>query len=201
MTDEVLPVPADSLNGADRDAAVSRLRDLFGAGELSYERFSTAIDQSLAATTHEELEAALVGIPSLVRLSPATQRLSRPVVIEARMSSLDLGTGFQLGAETTVIASIGSVCLDLTAATWDSREVDLHLEATTGSIDVIVPRGVLIQLVRAKGQVVLENIEPPVPGAPRLRIEASARTGVIRISHAAAQVERKAPRRRWLRRG
>lgn len=183
MMDEGLPMPVDPVDEADRVAAVARLRDLVGSGELSFERFSDALDQALAATTHTELETAFTALPSLVHLSPVSRRLSRPVVVEARMSSLDLGSGFQLAADTSVIASIGSVWLDLTSASWDARQVDLRLEATTGSIDVVVPRGVVVQLVHAKGQVVLDNIEPPIPGAPVLRIEATARTGVIRITH------------------
>ena len=189
MTDASLPVPVETVDEADRVAAVARLRDLVGSGELSYEHFSSALDQALAATTHTELEAAFAALPSLVRLSPVSRRLGRSVVVEARMSSLDLGSGFQLGADTSVIASVGSVRLDLSSATWDAREINLRLEATTGSIDVIVPRGVVVQLVQAKGQVLLENIEPPAPGAPVLRIEATARTGVIRIAHESRRME------------
>jgi len=168
MTDERLPAPVEPVGDADRVAAVARLRDLVGTGERSYEHFSSALDLALAATTLNELEEAFAALPSVVRLTPASRRLLGPVVVEARMSALDLGTGFQLGADTTVVASIGSVRLDLTAASWDAREVGLHLEASTGSIDVIVPRGVVVQLVQAKGQVVLDNIEQPVPGAPVL---------------------------------
>jgi len=201
MTDEHLPAPIEPVDDADRMAAVARLRDLVGTGELSYEGFSSALDLALAATTHTELETAFTALPSVVHLTPASRRLSRPVAVEARMSALDLGAGFQLGADTSVVASIGSVWLDLTAASWDAREVNLHLEATTGSIDVIVPRGVVIQLVQAKGQVVLDNIEPPVPGAPVLRIEATARTGQIRITHDTERERHGQPRaRRWRRR-
>lgn len=183
MTDGSLPVPVDPVHDSDRTAAVSRLRDLVGSGELSYERFLSTLDLTLAASTQGELEAAFTALPSVVHLSPASRRLGRPVVIEARMSSLDLGPGFQLGSDTSVVASVGSVWLDLTAANWDAREVDLRLQATTGSIDVIVPRGVAVQLVQAKGQVVLEDLAPPVPGAPVLRIDAIARTGQIRLTH------------------
>lgn len=201
VTDERLPVPLEPINDADRVGAVARLRDLLGSGELSFDRFSSALDQALAASTHGELESAFTGLPLPVRMSPASRRLLRPVVIEARMSALDLGQGFQLGAETSVVASIGSVRLDLVSATWDAHEVDLRLEAHTGSIDVVVPRGVAVQLVHVKGQVVLEDLEPPVPGAPVLRVEATAKTGAIRLTHNPDTVGPKSPRkRRWWRR-
>jgi len=183
VTDNQPPIAADPIGDADRVTAIARLRDLFAAGELSYDDFSRALDQALAASTHAELESAFARLPLPVRLSPMSRRLTSPVVVEARMSSLDLGTGFQLGADTSIVATTGSVYLDLTAASWDAREIDLRLKTKTGTIDVIVPRGVAVQPVLLKGQIVLDDLEPPIPGAPVLRVEATARMGVIRLTH------------------
>lgn len=42
---------------------------------------------------------------------------------------------------TFTIGESGKVRLDLTAATWDAREIDLRLRTNTGKIEVIIPKG------------------------------------------------------------
>lgn len=74
-------------------------------------------------------------------------------------------------------------------------QVDLSLETATGKIDVVVPQGVAVQVVSAKGRVKLDSLAPPVPGAPLLRVAAAVATGQIVIRH-----PRPARRRRWRRR-
>ena len=56
------------------------------------------------------------------------------------------GPGWQLAADTTVSTGFGTARLDLTTASWDAQDINLRLE-TWGSIEVLVPEGVAIQLV------------------------------------------------------
>jgi hypothetical protein len=57
-------------------------------------------------------------LPSLVRLTPASRRLPQPMRLDAGISRLEPGAGWQLAAETTVTSSTGRVRLDLTTASW-----------------------------------------------------------------------------------
>jgi hypothetical protein len=108
--------------------------------------------------------------------------LAKPLALHAVDGGLQLGSGWQLAAETTVRTGVGSALIDLTTASWDTLHVDLHLE-TWGSIEVLVPKGVAVQMAGGAGRVRLEVLSAPVPGGPVLRITTSGPAGVIRIRH------------------
>jgi len=188
------------LEGVDEDArvaAVARLRDLFSGGGLSLERFCGVLEQLLAAVSHAELEAAMLALPPLVRLTPASRRLPGPLVLQAADAALQLGPGWQLAADTTIGTGFGAARLDLTAASWDDYQINLRLE-TWGSIEVLVPEGVDVQILGGSASVLLESLSAPVPGGPVLRISTSGPTGVIRICH--PRQRNGGPFTRWRRR-
>jgi Domain of unknown function (DUF1707) len=194
-----VPVSREPVDDSERLAAVARLHDLVGTGGLSLERFSASLEQVLAANDQADLETAMAALPSLVRLTPASRRLSQPLKLDAGIGKLRLGAGWQLAGETEVTASTGKVWLDLTGATWDSRSIDLRLRVVTGKIEVIVPKGVAVQILSATNRVTLDNLVPPVPGAPVLRVVAStaAGGGRIRFTH---ELQQRA-RSHWWQRG
>jgi DUF1707 SHOCT-like domain len=165
-----------------RAAAVARLHDLVSGGGLSLEHFDEALGQVFAARSHTQLVAAMSALPSLVRLTPASRRLTRPLVLRVPDGEMQLGSGWQLAADTTIGSGFGAARLDLTAASWDADQINLRLE-TWGSIDVLVPEGVAVQMVGGSASVQLEWLSPPVPGGPLLRISTSGPTGMIRIRH------------------
>jgi hypothetical protein len=103
-------------------------------------------------------------------------------VLQAPDGGLRLGSGWQLAADTTIGTGFGAARLDLTAASWDAHRIDLRLQ-TWGSIEVLVPKGVAVQIGGGSGGVRLESLSPPVPGGPVLRISTSGPTGTIRIRH------------------
>jgi len=173
------------LGGVDEDArvaAIARLHDLFSGGNLSLERFFGVLEQVFAAPSHADLEAAMLALPPLVRLTPVSRRLARPLVLQVADGDLQLGSGWQLAANTTIRTGFGAARLDLTAASWDAPQINLRLE-TWGSIEVLVPAGVAVQVVGGSGHIQLASLSPPVPGGPMLRIATSGPTGVIRIRH------------------
>ena len=176
------PVSPEPVDDSERLAAVARLHQLVGTGGLSLERFSASLEQVLAANDQADLEMAMAALPSLVRLTPASRRLSQPLKLDAGISKVQLGGGWQLARETEVTTNTGKVLLDLTAATWDAREIDLRLRTNTGKIEVVIPKGVAVQMVSATNRVRLDNLVPPVPGAPVLKIVASTSTGAGRIT-------------------
>ena len=136
-------------------------------------------------------------LPPLVRLTPASRRLARPLVLQAPDSALQLGSGWQLAADTTIGTGFGAARLDLTAASWDVHQINLRLQ-TWGSIEVLVPKGVAVQMLGGSASVLLESLSPPVPGGPVLRISTSGPTGVIRIRH--PKKRNGGPFTRWRRR-
>ncbi len=175
-------VPIDGIDEDDRVAAIARLHDLFSTGKLTLEHFSELLEEVLAAPGLADLEAAMSALPPLVRLTPTSRRLTQPLVLRAADGGLHLGRGWQLAADTTISTGFGSARVDLTAASWDSSQIDLHLE-TWGSIEVLVPEGVAVQMVGGSGQVLLESLSTAASGGPVVRISTSGPTGVIRVHH------------------
>lgn len=103
-------------------------------------------------------------------------------MLQAADGDIQLGSGWQLAADTTIRTGVGAAQVDLTVASWDAHHINLRLE-TWGSIEVLVPEGVAVQMVGGPRSVHLESLSAPVPGGPVLRIFTSGPTGVIRIRH------------------
>jgi hypothetical protein len=180
--DSPLLAPVEGVSEDDRFAAVARLHDLFSGGAVSSEWFSGVLDQVFAAPSHADLEAAMLTLPSLVRLTPPSRRLTKPLTLRAADGGVHVGPGWQLAADTTVSTGCGVTRLDLTTASWDAHQINLRLE-TWGSIEILVPEGVAVQIAGGSGRVHLESLATPVPGGPMLRISTSGPTGAIRVSH------------------
>lgn len=166
----------------DREAVIARARDLFIDGELPYQGFSRALDQAFAARDHADLVATMTALPSLVRITPASQRLDLdgPLFLRLVDGATRPPSGWQLAPDTTIATGVRRVRLDLVAASWDARTIHLRLE-TWGSVEVLVPSGVAVQIALACAPVRLERLAPPAPGAPVLRISAIGPTGVISV--------------------
>jgi hypothetical protein len=180
---EGFPIAAlDGVDEDDRIAAIARLHDLFSTGELSLDRLSELLEKVLTAPDQADLEAAMMALPPLVRLTPTSRRLTKPLILQAADGRLQLGSGWQLAADTTISTGFGTARVDLTAASWDSCQINLHLE-TWGSIDVLVPEGVAVQWTGGSGHIHLESLSTPATGGPVLRISTSGPTGVVRIRH------------------
>jgi hypothetical protein len=186
-----------SVGEGDRAAAIARLHDLFSAGQLPHEYFCEVLDQVLGALEQIDLERAMLPLPPLVRLTPSSLRLARPLLLHAADGDIQLGSGWQLATDTTVRTGIGAAQLDLTAASWDSLQINLCLE-TWGSIEVVLSEGVAVQMLGGPGRVHLESLSAPVPGGPVVRISTSGPTGVVRICHPSERSGR--PMKRWRRR-
>jgi len=195
--DYPISAPVDGADESARIAAIARLHDLFCAGILSYDCFSSFLDQIFSAPSHTRLEAAMSALPSIITLTPASQRLTGPLVLRTADDDLQLGSGWQLAADTSISTGIGAARLDLTAASWDADQIHLRLQ-TWGSMAVLIPRGVAVQVVGGSGRLQLESLAPSFPGGPLLRISISGPTGVIRICHPTEG--NSAPSTRWRRR-
>ncbi len=194
-TERPIPASVHAVDEHERSASIARLNDLFSDGMISHERFSEVLEQVFAAPNRADLEGAMLALPPLVRLTPASLRLRRPLVVRTADRRVRFGPGWQLAADTTVSAGVGTTRLDLSSARWDARDITLRLE-TWGSIEVLVPKGVTIQLVGGSRPVELQSICPAIPGGPVLRVSTFGPTGMIRMGHTEGQGTRRALHRR-----
>jgi Domain of unknown function (DUF1707) len=162
--------------------ATEFLKELYAAGQIDEGRFDAGVAELLAAGTDAELAEVVRSLPPPVALTSPDRRLDQPLEIHSGMRRLRLTGRWQVARETHVSADLGSVRIDLTEAEFDDRVIDLHVYTGWGSITIIVPRGVGVQVLRNYGGVD-SRLEPPVPGLPLVRLDVTANIGKVRLRH------------------
>ena len=165
--------------------ATEFVKDLYAAGDIDAAQLDTSVAGVLAARTEAELAGVMRSLPVPVALTSPDRRLTRPPEIKGGMGRMRLTGRWQIARETHVSADLGSVLIDLTEAEFDDRVVDLHVYTGWGSITIIVPRGVAVQLTHHKGGTDM-RLEPPVPGLPLVRLDATTHIGRIHLRHPGA---------------
>jgi hypothetical protein len=166
--------------------ATEFLKGLYAAGDIDESGFDTGISELLAARTEAEVAEVVRSLPAPVPLTSAERRLAKPLEIHSGMGRLRLGGRWQVARETHVSADLGSVTLDLTSAEFDDRIIDLHVYSGWGSITIIVPHGVGVQVIKHRGGVD-SRLEPPVPGLPLVRLDVTAMIGKVHLRHPGSQ--------------
>jgi hypothetical protein len=166
----------------DQQRATEFVKQLYATGGIDEAGFEAGIAGVLDATTYAELVEIVRSLPPPVAFTAAGRRLTRPLEIHSGVGRLRLTGRWQLAAETHVSADLGSVRLDLTDAEFDDNVIDLHVYSGWGTITIIVPRGVEVQIIRHRGGV-SSRLEPPVPGFPLIRLDVTTNIGRVRLRH------------------
>ena len=162
--------------------ATEFLKGLYAAGRIDEDRFDSGVAELLAAASDAEVAEVVRALPPPVALTSPDRRLDRPLEIHSGMRRLRLAGRWQVARETHLSADLGSVRIDLTEAEFDDRVVDLHVYTGWGSITIIVPRGVAVQVLHHRGGVD-SRLEPPVPGLPLIRLDVTTNIGKVRLRH------------------
>lgn len=166
----------------DRRRATEFLKELYAAGDIDADRFDAGVAAVLAAGSDREVALVIRDLPAPVSFTDPERRLTDRLEIHGGMRGVRLAGRWQLAKETHVSAELGNVRIDLTDAELDDRVVDLHVYTGWGRITVIVPRGVSVQVVHHRGGVD-SKLEPPVPGLPVIRLDATTNIGRVRLRH------------------
>ena len=106
--------PEVRASDAEREQAANALRDHLTEGRLTLDELVDRLDRVYAARTRAELEAVTRDLPATAAPAPTAKRARRHLV--AIMSGIDRSRRWRLGPETSVIAVMGGVHLDLRAA-------------------------------------------------------------------------------------
>jgi hypothetical protein len=164
--------------------ATEFLKGLYAAGRIDEDRFDSGVAELLAATSETEVAEVVRALPPPVALTSPDRRLDQPLEIHSGMRRLRLAGRWQVARETHLSADLGSVRVDLTEAEFDDRVIDLHVYTGWGSITIIVPQGVAVQVIHHRGGVD-SRLEPPVPGLPLIRLDVTTNIGKVRLRHPA----------------
>jgi hypothetical protein len=133
------------VSDAERQQTSRRLQGACVEGYLTLEDFSQRVERALAAQTRGELAALTQDLPA--HPAPTTSSLpARPVSTMVLLSSVER-TGLWRVAETSsLLVVLGSCKLDLRRATIAARLTTIHVRVVLGSLEVILPHGVEVDL-------------------------------------------------------
>ena len=174
--------------------ATEFVKELYAAGDIDAAQLDAGVAGVLAARTEAELAGVVRSLPAPVALTSPDRRLAKPLEIHGGMGRLRLTGRWQVARETHVSADLGSVLIDLTEAEFDDHVVHLHVYTGCGGITIIVPRGVAVQVTHHRGGTDM-RLDPPVPGLPLVRLDATTNIGRIHLCHPGAPRRARRPRR------
>jgi hypothetical protein len=163
---------------ADRDIALALLREASVDGRLTLEDLAERAEMVHAARTRDDVAAATAGLaPALPTPTSAIERQ------RAVLSSIDRRGRWRLAPRNRFSAFLGSITLDMREAVLPGPEIEIEARAVLGSIVVVVPEGVHVEL-RGGAPLSSENMlveGTPPEGAPVIRIRHSGALGSVEI--------------------
>ena len=170
---------------SDRDRAVSLLRDHCVVGRLTLDEFSERTGSALAARTRGELDAVLADLPAVPQpLTEVARRRARRWIVAVMGESESKGR-WRLARHTSVVALMGACHLDLSRAEIDGPDVVITALGIMGSIDIVAPEGIDVDLtgLSIMGRKSLRMRDVPVlRGSPRILVRAFPVMGEVTVS-------------------
>jgi hypothetical protein len=162
---------------ADRERTIAALRDAAVAGRLTLDEFAGRVEQASLAVTSEELVPLVEDLPA----TGSAQAVSEHRAIGSRLVRRGR---WEVAAHSTVLSVGATVVLDLGQATLHAAETTLRVRNWAGTVTILVPRGVHVE-VDGGGAFGTRDIDlpdtGPVANAPRLRIRTSGPFGTLRV--------------------
>ena len=176
---------SERASDSDRDRVVGLLRDHCAVGRLTLDEFSERTGAALAARTRGDLDAVLADLPTAQQpLAQVARRRARRWIV-AVMSESESKGRWRLGEHTSVIALMGECHLDLSQAEIDGPDVVITAVGIMGTIDIVVPEGIDVDLtgLSIMGRRSLQVHDVPVlRGSPRILIRAFPIMGEVKVS-------------------
>ncbi len=177
--------PVIRASDAERDATITRLRDAMAEGRLTLDDFSNRTDTALTALTRDQLAAVVADLPNgLAPAAIAAQGAGWAPWVVGIMGSAKRTGRWRVGHEIHAVALMGDCKIDLRQAIIDASVITVDALAVMGSVEVIIPEGVEVDLggVAIMGSKEMKMGGPePSYGAPIVRITGLALMGAIKV--------------------
>jgi hypothetical protein len=186
---EALP-PAIRASDAERDATVARLREAMAEGRLTLDDFSQRTDTALNARTRDQLAEVVADLPANPHY--AATAFPAPWVVSVMGSAQRKGR-WRVGHELHAVSIMGECKIDLREAIIDSPMIMIDALAIMGTVEVIVPEGVEVDLegTAIMGSKTMRMSDAPARlGAPLVRITGLALMGEIKVRNRPSLTER-----------
>src|SRR5438270_1066563 len=181
---EALP-PAIRASDAERDATVIRLREAMAEGRLTLDDFSQRTDAALTALTRDQLAEVVADLPAqhVTGYVAAPAGPATPWVVGILGSTKRSGR-WRVGHELHAVSVMGECKIDLREGIIDAPLIVVDALAIFGTVEVIVPEGVHVDLqgLAIMGSKTLRMSDTPIlDGAPTVRLIGLALMGEIKV--------------------
>ena len=180
----------------ERENVVKVLIDQYAADNLTVEEFEMRLDSAYAASTMEQLEGLLAGLPVLASQSdaagiPSVQRAPAQSVREHGFQIAILG-GYEKKGEWTPprklqsLAIMGGAGLDFREARMPPGVTEVNILAIMGGAEILVPPGLAVETHGFGFMGGFEGVDQAGvdtdPDAPRLVIRGLAIMGGVEVT-------------------
>jgi hypothetical protein len=172
-------LPAIRVSDEERERSVVLLRDAVVTGRLTLEEFTERVGRAQVARTERDLSELTLDLLAQPVPVVITQTRHR-----ALCSKLVRRGSWEIPERSSWRALFGTIVLDLREARLAGPEVELDIYNLFGTVTVLVPAGVQLDVEGGgafASQVIEPPSRPPPAGAPRLRIRASGPGGTLRV--------------------
>ncbi len=178
---------------ADREGVISLLNAAAGDGRLTPDEHAERVERAYAARTLGELAALTT---DLAEPSKQPFRLDGKTNILAVFSRERRDGRWVVPATVPVVAVFGEAVLDLREALLQSQRVVIYGTVVGGTLELIVPEGVAVEILGTTMLTRKINRTPrAMPGSPVVEVHAMAFGGTIRVTSPRRSRWRGGPRR------
>lgn len=138
--------PSERVSDAEREDAVTQLREHLLAGRLTLEDFSERVELAYGAQIGSELARASESLPATGNL-PAIRSRRKPTWVTAAFFGHVARRGkLRLRRRTFAGGAFSDVDLDLREAQLDTPEASVNVLIAFGNVDVYVPEGINVSV-------------------------------------------------------
>ena len=138
--------PSERVSSAEREDAVTQLREHLLAGRLTLEDFSERVELAYGAQIGSELARASESLPATGNL-PAVRSRRKPTRVTAAFFGHVARRGkLRLRRRTFAGGAFSDVDLDLRDAQLDTSEASVNVLIAFGNVDVYVPEGINVSV-------------------------------------------------------
>jgi len=173
------------VSDGDRHKVAEILREAAGEGRIDFEELDERLEATYAAKTYADLVPITVDLPAHEPgTPPAPQRQVLPATDTHSSSWAVMGECKRQGAwlvpaDHTAFTMMGSVTLDLRAATFAERDITITANAIMGEVSIIVDAGtqVVVSGVPIMGEFhqAKDKVTPQLgPDSPVVRVKGFA---------------------------
>jgi hypothetical protein len=181
--------PALRIADSDREHTIACLREHCVAGRLTLDELSGRIRSVYDARTQADLDAITQDLPAIAPVASsanfarsALRKATRWTV--ACLSSETRKGRWRLDEQTSALAFMGTCILDLRQVALNSPEVSITAIAIMGTVDIIVPEGVEVDLsgFSFMGSKDCRTNDALIhPGAPLIRVQGYSLMGTVTV--------------------